>query len=87
MSNPLGSTLFDTQVVRADEALIFLKIGQNKKEPMEETLAEIQLIDRLLILQRNQSLMTRKYRLKDQLDNCIAKHLGLKTINMNRKKQ
>jgi len=87
MSNPLGSELFDTQIVRANEGIIFLKIGQSKGESMEETLKEISLIDKLLILQKSQALLTRKFRLKDQMDNCIAQHLGLKTQNMNRRKR
>jgi len=85
--NPLGSEIFGTSVIRADEGLIFLKIGNAEGNSMEETLIDIQLLDRLLVLKNTQVLLTRKRGLKDQIDNCIAQHLGLTTKNMNVKRK
>lgn len=49
----------------------------------EEILRELNLINELLILQKTQSLLTRKRGLKDMLEARIAKELGFKFKNLN----
>ena len=51
----------------------------------EEMLADLNLIDDLLTLQKSQSLMNRKKNLRAQLEARIGLELGHKTPNLNRK--
>jgi len=48
-----------------------------------EILADLNLIDDLLTIQKSQSLLTRKRNLKAQLEARIAHELGHKTPNLN----
>jgi len=61
-----------------------------KKDPnmktAEDILKELTLIDDLLVLQKSQSLLTRKRGLKDQLEARIAKELGFTTPNLSVRK-
>jgi hypothetical protein len=49
----------------------------------QDMLDELELIDDLLVLQKSQSLLTRKKNLKTQLEARIGKHLGHKFPNLN----
>lgn len=53
----------------------------------EEMLKELTLIDDMLVLQKSQSLLSRKKSLKTQLEARISFELGHKTINCNTKKK
>jgi len=59
---------------------VFRKQGITDKETM---LAELNLIDDLLTLQKSQSLLTRKRGLKTMLEARIGKELGHKVPNLN----
>lgn len=50
-----------------------------------EIVDDLKLIDDLLILQQSKSLLNRKKNLKTQLEARIAKELGYKTENLNRR--
>jgi len=60
--------------------------AENKKITAEELLSELTLIDDLLVLQKSQSLLSRKRGLTSMLEARIGKELGHKVPNMNRKK-
>lgn len=51
----------------------------------EEMLADLNLIDDLLVLQKSQSLLNRKKNLKAQLEARIGYEIGHKTPNLNTK--
>lgn len=51
----------------------------------EEILADLTLIDDLLVLQKSQSLLSRKKSLKQQLEARIGYELGHGVKNLNRK--
>lgn len=52
----------------------------------EEMLQELTLVDDLLTLQKSQSLLKRKHRLKDQLEDRIGVELGLERTYVKRRK-
>jgi len=60
---------------------VFQKDGVTDKMEM---LADLNLIDDLLTLQKSQSLLRRKRNLKTQLEARIAQELGYKTLNLNK---
>lgn len=51
----------------------------------EDMLADLELIDDLLVLQKSKSLLNRKKNLKAQLEARIGLSLGHKADNLNRK--
>ena len=53
----------------------------------EGMFSELELIDDLLILCKSQSLLSRKHKLKDQLEARIGLYLGHKTPNLNTKRK
>jgi hypothetical protein len=57
-------------------------LRQQGKTP-EEMLADLTLIDDLLVLQKTQSLLLRKKSLKTQIDARIGVELGYQAINLN----
>jgi hypothetical protein len=61
---------------------VFKKDGVTDKMEM---LADLNLIDDLLTLQKSQSLLNRKRNLKTQLEARIAKEIGYETVNLNRR--
>lgn len=64
-----------------------VKALQQEPDPItdkHELLAELNLIDDLLTLQKSQSLLRRKRGLKEQLEARIGLELGIKTQNLNR---
>lgn len=85
------------RVINNDELPVWIRVlsndfvnkeGENvpgTKDP-EQLMSQLTLIDDLLVLQKSQSLLTRKRRLKDILEARIAKEIGLPTGNMNRRK-
>ncbi len=48
-----------------------------------EIMSELTLINRLLLIQKNYQLMSRKRNLKTQLEAVIGQHLGHTTPNLN----
>lgn len=63
----------------------WVKVLQEDTNDKEEILKDLELIDDLLTLMKEQSLLTRKRNLKTQLEARIGKSLGHKTPNLNRK--
>ena len=62
---------------------VFKKEGITSAEQINQ---ELTLIDDLLTLQKSQSLLKRKRRLRDQLEDRIGRELGLKPIYQKRHK-
>lgn len=74
----IGSEIFNTKIVNAREAMIFIKA--NKKDSnAKELLADIHLIDDLLVLQKTKSLLRKKRNLKSQID--IRMNIEVKKVN------
>lgn len=80
MNQGPGSELFGTTIMTAEAVLVMVKSSKkvDSTESLEDVMKDIHLIDDLLVLQKSQSLMLRKRKLKDLLDARIAKELNLK---------
>ncbi len=63
---------------------VFKQDGITSAEQIQQ---ELTLIDDLLTLQKSQSLLKRKRRLRDQLEDRIGAELGLKPTYHNKNKQ
>ncbi len=72
-------------VISIRELPTWVKVLQNSPDitSKEDMLAELTLIDDLLVLQKAQALLTRKKNLKTQLEARIGKELGHKFPNLN----
>ena len=63
----------------------WMKVFRQHSMNKEEMLADLELIDDLLVLLKSKSLLNRKKNLKSQLEARIAFELGHKTVNLNTK--
>ena len=75
-------------MMNKSEISCFVKVLAEERPDItpEEVLSELTLINRLLMMQKNYVLMSRKRGLRTELDQVIGHHLGIKKeINLNTK--
>jgi hypothetical protein len=75
-------------MITNDELACWVEVfaEENPEVTPEEIMSELTLINRLLVMQKNFVLLTRKRGLKTELDQIIGHHLGFKKeVNMNTK--
>lgn len=69
--------------IQIKELPTWVEILKQQSKTPEEMLADLTLIDDLLVLQKSKSLLLRKKSLKIQMDARIGVELGYRAINLN----
>ena len=62
--------------IKLRELPTWVKVLKKENLTPEQMLEDLELIDRLLIIQKSKSLMNRKSNFKNQIDKLLSLHLG-----------